>query len=74
MGKKLPHFTAKLPRQCFIMRQNQCGFINARDYIRHRKGFAGAGHPQQNLLIHAAFQPVHKLLNRLGLIAGRLIF
>ena len=72
MGEELPEFLIQLSSQCLVVDQHQRGFLGSLDQVRHREGLAGAGHPQQCLMLPAGLHPGGELLNRLALIpAGR---
>ena len=67
------HFTVKLRRERFVMRQHHSGALRALDHLRHGVGFARTGHPQQHLILLMRRQPRHQLIDRLRLIALRRI-
>ena len=69
--EKIPEFAVELCCECFVVGQHQGRAVQAGDHICHRKGLAGACHPQKNLLINTVLYPGHKRVDGLGLIACR---
>ena len=74
LRKKFFKFSIQLRRQRLIMRNDQRRFIQLLDHIRHRKCFTGTRNTEQCLTLISFLKSFHQLLNRLRLVAGRLIF
>ena len=73
-GKQRFEFRAKLCRKRFIVGKYKCGLVYVCDYVRHREGFAGAGHAHERLFRISAQHSFGKSLYRFGLIACRFEF
>ncbi len=73
LREKFPKLGTELGRQRFVVGENERRAVHPRDHVRHSKRFSGARHAQQRLLFVAALQTLYQLLDRLRLIAGRLI-
>ena len=50
IGEKTFHLAVKLRRQRFVGRENEGRALRFLNDLRHGKGFAGAGHAEQNLI------------------------
>ena len=72
VGEKLLHFRVQLSRKDFIGRHNQGRTFALFDDFGHSIGFAAAGHSQQDLVLDTVVNSFAKLLDCLGLVAGRL--
>ena len=68
------HLTVQLASQGFIVRNDQGRLFQCRDDVRHRKGLAGAGHPQQGLELIPLKEALRQCLNRFRLVAHGLIW
>ena len=55
-----------------VVGQNQRRPIDLLDDVGHREGLAGAGDAEQCLVPIAGVQPFDQLVDRLGLVSGRL--
>ena len=73
VGKELLELRAQLRGQGFVVGQDKGGTLDLLNDLSHGKGFAGAGDTEQRLFAIAAFDPLHQLVNRLRLVAGRLV-
>ena len=71
--KKLLELAAQLRREDLVVREHERRPLDALDDLGHRIRLSGAGHAEQHLLVDAVFQPLHKRVDRLGLVARRLI-
>ena len=67
--EELLELVVKLRGERLVVRENQRGPIGLLDDLGHGEGLAGAGHPQQHLVLLAGTQPVDKLADGAGLIA-----
>ena len=56
------------------MSNDQRRFIQLLDDICHREGFSGAGDAQKGLTLVAFLEAFDKVGDRLGLVAGGLVF
>ena len=74
LREELLKLTVKLSRQCLIVRNDESRLIQLCDDIRHREGLTGAGHTKQSLELVAFLEALHKLFDRLGLVAGWLVW
>ena len=71
--EKLLELAAQLRREDLVVREHERRPLDALDDLGHRVRLAGAGHAEQHLLVDAVFQPLHERVDRLGLVARRLI-
>ena len=71
--EKLLELAAQLRRENFVVREHERRPLHTLDDLGHRVRLAGAGHAEQHLLVDAVFQPLHERVDRLGLVARRLI-
>ena len=62
-------FIIELGRQGFIGRHHQCRPVQPCNDMGHGKGFARAGHTEQNLMGQSVLQALGKLIDGLGLVA-----
>ena len=71
VGEEGLELGVELRGEGLVVRNDQRGAAVTGDDVGHRKGFAAAGHPPQNLARGAALKATHQRLNRLGLVAHR---
>ena len=71
--EKLLELAAQLRREDLVVREHERRPLDALDDLGHRICLTGAGHAEQHLLVDAVFQPLHKRVDRLRLVARRLI-
>ena len=71
--EKLLELAAQLCREDLVVCEHERRPLDALDDLGHRVRLAGAGHAEQHLLVDAVFQPLHERVDRLGLVARRLI-
>ena len=74
LREKFLELTVKLSRQCLIVRNDQSRLIQLCDDVRHCKGLTGAGHTKQSLELIAFLEASYQFFDRLGLIAGWLVW
>ena len=74
LGEKLLHLAVELAGQGLVVGDDQRGLVEGLDDIGHGEGLARARHAQQGLKLIALLKALYQLLDRLRLIAGRLIF
>ena len=72
--EKFLELTVELCRQCFVMSDDQRRFIQLLDDICHRESFTGTGDAEKDLALVALLETFDKVGNRLGLVAGGLVF
>ena len=68
VGEELLELRAQLGGQGLVVGQHQGGPVHLGDDVCHGEGLARAGDAQQSLLLHAGVQPLHQLLDGLGLV------
>ena len=66
--EELPKLRAQLGGQGLVVGQHQGGPVHLGDDVCHGEGLARASDAQQSLLLHAGVQPLHQLLDGLGLV------
>ena len=71
--EKLLELAAQLRREDLVVREHERRPLDALDDLGHRVRLAGAGHAEQHLLVNAVFHALRKRVDRLGLIARRLV-
>ncbi len=69
LREKLLELAAQLRGKGLVVRQHQRRAVEARDDVGHRKGLAGAGHAQQDLLVQTVFDPRDQIVYGFRLIA-----
>ena len=74
LREKFLELTVKLSRQCLIVRNDESRLIQLCDDVRHCKGLTGAGHTEQSLELIAFLEASYQFFDRLGLVAGGLIW
>ena len=74
VGKKLLELGAQLGGQGLVVGQHQSGPLDLLDDLGHGEGLAGAGDPQQGLLIQAHLNTLGQGFDGLRLVAAGLIF
>ena len=74
LREKFLHLPVKLPRQCFIMGNDQSRLIQRLDHICHGKGLTGTGDTQQGLELIPLSEAFHQFCDCLRLVSGWLIF
>ncbi len=72
LGEEGPELLEELGRQGLVRGDDQRGFPDALDHLGHGEGLARTGHPQENLVGQAFFDPPGKLLDSLRLVPFRL--
>ena len=72
--EELFKFSIQLRRQSLIMCNDQRRFVQLLNNICHGKRLTGAGNSQQSLTLISFPKTRRQFCNRLGLVAGRLIF
>ena len=70
--EELLEFCVELSDQGLIVRQHQGGLLHSLDHIGHGVCLAGAGSPQEDLLLVALLDPFQELGNGIRLIASGL--
>ncbi|OQC71147.1 MAG: hypothetical protein BWX45_01239 [Deltaproteobacteria bacterium ADurb.Bin002] len=70
VGEKALEFLVQLRGQGFVVCNDERRTARARNHVGNGKGFAGAGHPEQHLMLFPASQPFGQSVDRLRLIAG----
>jgi hypothetical protein len=73
LGEELLELAEELGRERLVVAEHERGAVHVRDDVRHREGLAGAGRAEQHLVLHAADHAGRELMDRLGLIALRLV-
>ncbi len=71
LGKKLAKLAVQLRGQRLVGRKHDGRAAHAGDHVGHGEGLARARHAQQGLEGFAVVQPLHQLVDGLGLIARR---
>ena len=71
--KKLLELAAQLCREDLVVCEHERRPLDALDDLGHRVRLSGAGHAEQHLLVNAVFQALHERIDRLRLVARRLI-
>ena len=72
--KKFLELTVELCRQSLVMSNDKRWFIQLLDDVCHREGFSGAGDAEKRLALVAFLEAFDKVGDRLGLVAGGLVF
>ena len=72
--EELAKLGVKLSGESFVVGEDEGWAIVFFDDICHRESLTRTGHAEQGLLAVARRQATIKLLNRLRLVAGRLVF
>ena len=72
-GEKLLELVVELGGQRLVVRDHKRGPLDLLDHVRHGEGLARARYPEQDLVFEPLDDAVGKLLDRLGLVAGRRI-
>ena len=70
-GEELAELVAELRGERLVVRDHERGPLDLLDDPRHRRGLAGAGRPEQRLVLLARAEPVGERRDRLRLVAGR---
>ena len=73
IGEEALHLAIQLRGQDLVGRQDQRGPLRRLDHLRHGKGLAAAGYPQQHLGLLVGLHPRHQLGNRGRLVPGGLV-
>ena len=68
--EKIFEFRRKLRSQSFIVRNNQCRFLQMLDHIRYGKGLSRTCSSEQGGFIFSAFKKLLDFLNSFDLISG----
>jgi hypothetical protein len=63
----------QLGGQGFVVCEDERGTIHSFDNLRHRESFAGAGDPEENLMLLAGLDTANELVDRRGLVSARLV-
>ena len=71
--EKLLELAAQLRREDLVVREHERRPLHTLDDLGHRVRLAGAGHAEQHLLVNAVFHALRERVDRLGLIARRLV-
>ena len=71
MREERLEFVVKLRRERLVVRQNKGRTLQLLNDIRHCERLAGARHAPERLTLRARRKAVHKLSDRLRLVAGR---
>jgi hypothetical protein len=74
LGKEGFEFGVKLRREGLVMRHDEGGTPDVLDDIGHRESLARPGDTEKSLVPVARLDGLGELGDRLGLIAGRLVF
>ncbi len=72
--KKFLELAVELCRQRFVMSNDQRRFIQLLADVCHHKGFSKTSDTQKGLALVAFFETSDKVGNRLGLVAGGVVF
>ena len=72
--EELFELAVELCRQCFVMSNDQRRFIQLLDDVCHREGFSRTGDAEKGLALVAFLEAFDKVGDRLGLVAGGLVF
>ncbi len=73
LGEEIPELGVVLRGEGFIVGDYQRGPLHPRHHIGDGEGFARAGRAEQNLVAFALLETGDQRINRLRLVAGRLI-
>ena len=72
--EKFLELAVELCRQCLVMSNDQRRFIQLLYNVCHREGFSGAGDAEKCLALVAFLETFDKIGDRLGLVAGGVVF
>ena len=70
-GEKLSEFVVQLAGQCLVVNQHQSRLLDTLDQVGHRKGLAGAGDAEEDLVLLAGPHSGGEFLDRLTLVPTR---
>ena len=73
VGEELLELAVELGRERLVVRHHQRRLAHPGDDVGHRERLARAGDAEQGLVRLLVVQPLDQLLDRLGLVAGRLV-
>lgn len=73
-GKEFAEFAIELGGEGFVVRDDERGLIILGDDLGHRECLARTRHAEQNLMLFASFESCGDFLDRLRLVARRLVF